>query len=109
MKKLLIVGTGGQGKVVLDCALSQGAYADIAFLTNDMQASQIAGYPVYYEQDVVSSSQQTGDIPLAFLKKFDEAIIAIGNNEVRLKKSRQFLDNGVELATLRTCIQKATN
>ena len=100
MKKLLIIGTGGQGKVVLDCALLHGIYTDISFLTNDMQVSQIAGYPVYYEQDVISPSQQGEDIPLAFLQKFDEAIIAIGNNEVRLKKSKQFLDNGISLATL---------
>lgn len=100
MKKLLIIGTGGQGKVVLDCALSQGVYTDIAFLTHDSQVSQIAGYPVYREQDVLLPSQHAKDIPLTFIKQFDEAIIAIGNNEVRLNKSKQFLENGIKLATL---------
>lgn len=105
MKKLLIIGTGGQGKVVLDCALSQDKYTDIAFLTNDTTVKQISEYHVYHECDVLLSSEQVltsqaESIPLTFLKKFDEAIIAIGNNNVRLNKAKQFQKNGIILATL---------
>jgi len=56
MKKLLIVGAGGQGKVVLDCAVAMGNYSDISFMTNDVSIRQIAGYPIYYEQAIMKSS-----------------------------------------------------
>jgi len=92
VKNLLIVGAGGHGKVVLDCALAMGDYAGVSFLTNDLAAKQIAGFPVFYEQETILSS--------SFYENYDEIIIAIGNNNVRLAKSLQILDNGLKLATL---------
>jgi sugar O-acyltransferase (sialic acid O-acetyltransferase NeuD family) len=96
MKSLLILGIGGQGRSVLDCALSQEAYTEIAFLADDIGINQIAGHTVYQEREF----QKEGVVPLTFLQKFDEVIIAEGNNKVRLDKAKLFLDNGIKLAAL---------
>jgi sugar O-acyltransferase (sialic acid O-acetyltransferase NeuD family) len=99
MKKLLIFGIGGQGKVVLDCALAQGGYTEIAFMANDKQKNEIAGYPLYQEQEYLTW-QNDGTVDLSFLRNYDEVIVAEGNNEVRLHKAKLFLDYGIKLATI---------
>ena len=89
MKHLLIIGTGGQGKVVLDSAKNN--YDSITFMTNDKKALGINGYPIIYEQDT----------PLdEILKKYDEIIVAIGNNKARLKISLEYESKGMKLATI---------
>jgi len=99
MGRLLIIGTGGQGKVVLDCALEAKAYTDIAFVTNDLSAKTIAGYPVYHEQEIATSSDNEHAL-LTFYKGYDEVLVAIGNNQARLAKSLQLIQAGVQLATI---------
>lgn len=91
MKRLLIIGTGGQSKVVLDCALETKAYSNIAFMTNDTCSKDIMGLSIFYE-DVTTIEDISN--------KFDEVIVAIGNNSTRLKKSRYYAENGIKLATL---------
>ena len=93
MKKLLIVGTGGQGKVVLDCAIKIGAYSQISFITNDLSSKKFDGYPIYYEQNI-------GENNKTFYNDFDEVIVAIGDNKSRLAKSHKFSYDGLQLATL---------
>jgi len=80
--------------VVLDCALSQEIYSDISFLTNDTSINTIANFIVYQECDFNLENL------IHFYKKFDEVIVAIGNNNVRLNKSNYLLENGIKLATL---------
>ena len=99
MKKLLIIGTGGQGKVVLDCALSTGNYHDISFLTNDSTAKEITGHTIFYEHDVLSHGKDES-ADFSFYDDYDEVVVAIGNNKARLKKSLHFLENNIRLATL---------
>jgi len=45
MKKLIIIGASGHGKVVADIALKSG-YKDIAFLDDNTCVSECAGFPV---------------------------------------------------------------
>ena len=99
MKKLLIIGSGGQGKVVLDCALLMNKYSSISFLTNDLAAKEMIGHPVYFEQEVFSCSKN-GNANFSFYSSFDEIIVAIGNNKVRLNKALELLKNDLQLATL---------
>jgi sugar O-acyltransferase (sialic acid O-acetyltransferase NeuD family) len=89
MKRLLIIGTGGHGKVVLDCAKKQ--YNSITFMTNDTHSAGMDGYPVIYEQEISVD---------AVLKNFDELIVAIGNNKARLKISFDYSMKGIKLATI---------
>ena len=89
MKHLLIIGTGGQGKVVLDCAESQ--YEKITFMTNDLNAQKIKDYPIIFEQNIK---------PEYILENFDEIIVAIGDNKARLKLTKKYISAGIKIATI---------
>ena len=89
MKRLLIVGSGGHGKVVLDCAKKQ--YNSITFMTNDIQSKSVNGYPIIFEQETSMEY---------ILQNFDEVIVAIGNNNARLKISMDYITKGIKLATI---------
>ena len=83
------MGTGGHGKVVLDCAEKQ--YKNISFLTNDLNANSIGNYPILFEQNTT---------PEYILKNFDQMIVAIGNNNARLRLSLKYISLGMKLATI---------
>jgi sugar O-acyltransferase (sialic acid O-acetyltransferase NeuD family) len=89
LRRLLIVGTGGQGKVVLDCA--EKFYKKISFMTSDINAQRIGNYPIIFEQNTTLDY---------ILKNFDEVIVAIGNNNVRLNLSLKYISYGIKLATI---------
>jgi len=89
MGRLLIIGTGGQGKVVLDCA--KNYYDTITFMTNDKNSLGINGYPIIYEQEITLDK---------ILKNYDEVIVAIGNNNARLNISLEYESKGIKLATI---------
>jgi len=89
MKHLLIVGTGGQGKVVLDCVESK--YEKITFMTNDLNAQKVKNYPIIFEQETEFEY---------ILENFDELIVAIGDNNIRLKLTEKYISAGIKLATV---------
>ena len=89
MRRLLIIGTGGQGKVVLDCA--ESCYDEIAFMTNDVNAKGIGNYPLYFEQET----------PLEHIVSYyDELIVALGDNKTRLNLTEKYMSAGINLATI---------
>ena len=90
MKKLLIVGAGGHGKVVLDCSLEMGCYSQISFLEHDLNARSVGGHRLYFEQEISE----------CFYKSFDEVIVAIGTNDTRLNKTVGYQKMQINLATL---------
>ena len=92
MKRLLIIGARGQGKVVLDCAISTEQYDSFAFMTTEPEMGGIDEYPLL-DQNKTS---------IEYIKdNFDEIIVAVGlNNQARLKVTNEFEDKGVEIATL---------
>ena len=71
MNRLVIVGAGGQGKVIADNALKNG-YTDICFV-DDNAAGECMGFPIIGVSDD--------------LKKLDDRntdfVIGIGNNKTR--------------------------
>lgn len=69
MNRLIIIGASGHGKVVADIAKLQG-YTDIAFLDNDSNLKECAGYPVL------------GPDTLSKKLECDE-FIAVGNAAIR--------------------------
>lgn len=91
MKNLLIVGDGGQGKVVLDCALSMGCFDRIAFLVNHSEGQRIPGYEYYLEDE---------NMLLSLLPEFQHIIVALGNNKVRVEKTDYFERLGFTPAVL---------
>ena len=85
MNRLIIIGAGGQGKVIADNALKNG-YTDICFV-DDHTVGEVMGF------SVIGTS---ADIPRLNDGKTD-FIIGIGNNTVRKKIAEQFDVNWITL------------
>ena len=69
MKKLIIIGASGHGKVIADIAVRNG-YEDIVFLDDDENAQECAGFPVIGK--TLKAKEMDGD-----------KIVAIGNPKIR--------------------------
>lgn len=69
MKRLIIIGASGHGKVIADIAIKNG-YEDIVFLDDNINVKECAGFPV------IGTSSQAFDM-------VEDKIIAIGNPKVR--------------------------
>jgi sugar O-acyltransferase (sialic acid O-acetyltransferase NeuD family) len=85
----LIHGAGGQGKEVLECAIDN--YKKICFMSNEKHDTFILKYPVLYEQETTENY---------ILENFDEVIVAIGNNSLRLNKISHYFEIGIKVATI---------
>jgi sugar O-acyltransferase (sialic acid O-acetyltransferase NeuD family) len=75
MKKLIIIGAGGHGRVVADCAQQLGKYSQIVFLDD-----------CFYERKENSEWQVIGSVK-DFPQYIDDAdfVVAFGNNRLRKK------------------------
>lgn len=71
MKKLMIIGASGHGKVIADIAVKNG-YKDICFFDDDESVKECAGF------QVLGQSEKVKDID-------DEVIVAIGDAKIREK------------------------
>ena len=71
MKRLIIIGAGGHGKVVADIAKLTG-YEDIVFLDNNTEISECGGIPVAGPDSMAADLE--GDL-----------FIAVGNADIRKK------------------------
>lgn len=90
MKRLAIIGGGGHGKVVADCAELLG-WNHIQFFDDlwpDLLMNEI--WPVSGKSDSFFNR----------VSEFDGCVVAIGNNRVRLALSKKIIDKGFQLATL---------
>lgn len=84
MKKLVIIGASGHGKVVADIAIKNG-YNEIVFLDDDESIYECGGYPI------VGKSSEAGTINA-------DVIIGIGNAGVRKRIQESIPDE--KMATL---------
>lgn len=88
MKKLIIIGAGGHGRVVADIAQKLNRYSEIAFL-DDGDIKMCMGFPV------IGTTTE--------LKKYigqADFFVAIGNTLVREKCIEELLAIGVNMPTL---------
>ena len=76
MKKLIIIGASGHGKVIADIALKNG-YEEIVFLDDNEAVKECAGFPVVGKTAEASSME--GD-----------KIVAIGNAAIRERLQKDF-------------------
>jgi sugar O-acyltransferase (sialic acid O-acetyltransferase NeuD family) len=82
--KLAIIGAGGHGKVVADAALTMEAWHEIIFFDDAVPAKKYClGFPIVGGYDDIVSSKCKYDF-----------IVAIGNNKVRLEKTRHLSSLG---------------
>lgn len=87
MGNLLILGAGGQGKVVLDCALRMNCFEKISFLDDNKVEENILGHPV------IGKIQAFPD----FKAEYQQAFVAIGNNSYRLKLIDELIAIGYDI------------
>lgn len=88
MRSLLIIGSGGHGRSVLDCALATGEYGEIVFASNEDEPTPIPGHEILDERKLAP-----GDIQ----DRFNAVVVAIGENRARLSKVRALLARGISL------------
>ncbi|MBP2657628.1 MAG: sugar O-acyltransferase, sialic acid O-acetyltransferase NeuD family protein [Firmicutes bacterium] len=95
MKKLLIVGAGGHGRVIADIALKMNKWQQIAFLDDDTTVKSSMGY------DVIGTSSKA----LNLIEEYS-IFVAIGSNEIREMIYKQIKTAG---ATVPKLIHPSTN
>lgn len=78
MKKIVIIGASGHGKVIADIAVRNG-YEEIVFLDDNESIKECAGFPVIGK--TCEAEKISGD-----------KIVAIGNAEIREKIQRKLND-----------------
>ncbi|XCP85328.1 acetyltransferase [Roseburia hominis] len=86
MRKLVIIGASGHGKVVADIAVRNG-YDEIVFLDDNESVKECSDYPV------VGKSEE------AVYQKCD-VIVAIGDASIRQRIQKKLEYVGVQIATL---------
>lgn len=82
LKKLVIIGAGGHGKVVADIAVKNG-YEKIVFFDDDENIKECAGFPV------IGKSNEAINLD-------DDKIVAIGNAKIR-ERIQEKLNNVITL------------
>lgn len=89
--KLVIVGAGGHGRSVADAAMLGGMWQEIVFADDAFaQQKTSARWPIISDTAHLSSVVQAGD----------SAIVAIGNQPVRMRLFQQLTDLKATLVTV---------
>ena len=85
MSNLLILGAGGFGHMVYECARQSGKYEEIAFLDDAANDSRVIGKCVDYQ---------------IWREKFPHAVAAFGNNRMRLAWVEKLQEAGFDVPCL---------
>ena len=100
---LLIVGAGGQGKVVADIAKKTGRYRRIAFLDDD-QTRKVSGYetvgPVSGRTLQFSNAERAFDSLVDSEPMYEEIVVAIGDCTIRKNIQERLEKEGCTIAVL---------
>ena len=78
MKKLLILGCGGHGKVVADAAEKTNEYEKISFLDDKITESK-----TNFKENIIGVISETN--LKKFAEEFSDTFVGIGDNEIRIK------------------------
>lgn len=87
---LLILGAGGQGKVVLECALYTKLFNNISFLDDNRVGQEVLGHLVIGKIEEYTKLR----------KNYEYAFVAIGDNTLRLKLIDALLKEGYKVPIL---------
>ena len=90
MKRLAILGASGHGKVIADAALLSN-WDEIIFYDDSSLERKLNGH-----WPIVGNTRDL----LARLQNFDGVIVGIGNNQIRLDKTREFLYAGLPVVSI---------
>ncbi len=89
MRKLLIIGSGGHGRVIADIAMQLKRWKEIAFLDDDENIKSSMGFRV------IGKSYEA----LNFIQEYD-LFVAIGNRVIREKMHQKIKAEGCIMPTL---------
>jgi sugar O-acyltransferase (sialic acid O-acetyltransferase NeuD family) len=90
MKRIAIIGASGHGKVTADAALLSG-WDDVAFFDDILPENESVGaWKVKGKSNMLLSDNTS----------FDEVIVAIGDNAVRLEMQQVLENKGIPIATI---------
>ena len=84
MENLLIIGAGGHGKVVAEAAELENKYEKIAFLDDNNEIDKVLGFEVLGKINEYKK----------FKDNYKYAIVAIGNNELRMNLIEVLIKEG---------------
>lgn len=90
LSKLLILGAGGHGRVVADCAMETGIYEKIAFLDDEKSGKKVLGFPVIGKIKDFET----------LTREYRNAFVAIGNNRLRVKLIEELYKLGYQVPIL---------
>lgn len=85
-KSILVIGAGGHARSVIDALTSSGEYDKIAVL-EDFGTPEVLGY------QVIGKVNEAGK----FLDEYKNAVVAVGDNDYRLKTIEYLKDLGFDL------------
>ncbi len=91
MSALLIIGAGGHGKVVADAALETGKWSEIVFLDDAWPEKKKNGL-----WDIHGNIDQLGE----WKARCANAVVAIGNNHLRMELQFKLVATGFKIATI---------
>lgn len=92
VRTLLILGAGGHGRVVADCAEAQGRWGRIAFCDETWpDRTQVGAFPIIAGREAFFSGDHGADV---------ERVVAIGNAAVRLAAFERLRAVGAAVATV---------
>lgn len=89
--RLLVLGAGGHGKVVADCARATGRWREIRLYDDALEAGTVRG-----------AWQTFGKLPdlIADLGPHDEVFVAIGRSQTRLRVLQELAAQGATVAVV---------
>ncbi|MCB2357876.1 NeuD/PglB/VioB family sugar acetyltransferase [Clostridium estertheticum] len=90
MSDLLIIGAGGHGRVVLEAAELEGRWDNINFLDDRTDVDMVLDHKIIGRMDDYKRNS----------KKYEYAIVCIGNNEKRLKLIKDILKVGYKVPVI---------
>jgi len=90
MSRLMILGAGGHGTVIVEIAQLMNKWDEIVFLDDNVRISNVNGYKVIGGLDDYKK----------YKEKYQCAFVAIGNNKLRLELTEQLIEEGFTIPTL---------
>lgn len=91
MTALCVIGAGGHGKVVADCADATGRWDRIAFLDDGVPAGTVVGrWPVITHTDDAAS----------LVDSHPQLVVALGDNKTRVDRLAEYRRLGFELVSM---------
>jgi len=90
VKRLMILGAGGHGKVVAEIAKLMKQWDEIAFLDDNLELKEVNGYKVIGALRNYS----------LYRDKYDFAFVAIGNNKLRTDLINDIMELNIQIPVL---------